>query len=179
MVFISRRYSLKFFKGCLQQNLLSPLLNTLSHFVFFCHFNTVMLFWLSRTYCECYFFTFLIFTLRDPKNRMESSYSISLNNMVEKLSVYCCTLYKLTWPAASEKNKACSNFYGLQTQIINFAKTLPPPYFLKNPFCDVNLHQSLFLMELVVQKLNSGFNFIFGSSSPCFWGPSTCNTENK
>ena len=131
MVFISRRYSLKFFKGCLQQNLLSPLLNTLSHFVFFCHFNTVMLFWLSRIYCECYFFTFLIFTLRDPKNRMESSYSISLNNMVEKLSVYCCTLYKLTWPAASEKNKACSNFMGCRLKLLILQKHYLPPIFWK------------------------------------------------
>ena len=32
MVGLSRLYTLSFFKGCLPQNLLSPLLNTLSHF---------------------------------------------------------------------------------------------------------------------------------------------------
>ena len=31
MVCLSSPYPLKFFKGCLPQNLLSPLLNTLSH----------------------------------------------------------------------------------------------------------------------------------------------------
>ena len=31
MVYLSRPYPFKFFKGCLPQNLLSPLLNTLSH----------------------------------------------------------------------------------------------------------------------------------------------------
>ena len=35
MVCLSRPYPFKFFKGCLPQNLLSPLLNTLSHIFLF------------------------------------------------------------------------------------------------------------------------------------------------
>ena len=33
MVYLSRPYPFKYFKGCLPQNLLSPLLNTLSHLI--------------------------------------------------------------------------------------------------------------------------------------------------
>ena len=49
MVCLSRPYPFKFFKGCLPQNLLSPLLNTLSHlFMRICLLYCSFLFQLAK-----------------------------------------------------------------------------------------------------------------------------------